>query len=120
MSYKGHILCRTCKLKLSLGKLIRDEAGRATGFWQPPIEGADERDVMLHFIAEHLEHDLRILGDAAIDDLSDLVEYDSLMQLDPNCKWAREHESINLAGALVWRIPCEPIEARKRRLASGT
>jgi hypothetical protein len=115
MSTQGHIVCCKCKLILSLGKMIRNDARQPIGFSQPSVQGTDANTVMLHFIAEHMEHELRVLGDVALDSLSNFVEFDSVRQLDPNCKWAKEHESIRLGGAEFWRVPCEPAEQRNAR-----
>ncbi len=48
MSYMGHILCRTRKLKLCLGKLRRDESRRPIGF---SISEYGEGAVALRFMA---------------------------------------------------------------------
>jgi hypothetical protein len=107
MSYMGHVLCRTCKLTVCLGKLRRDESGRPVGFAYAGIDDASLGSVVLRFMAEHIKHDLIVAGDDVVYEMDTLCEYDS---------FALEG---TIGGVLMERRPCEPSEKRRGRLESG-
>jgi hypothetical protein len=114
MSLMGHVLCRECKLKLTLGKLKYDSEGNAIGFWGPSHDPEKRAQVLGHFLAAHLTHEVIVLGERLYD-MDDLCEYDALRELQPDCKWAREHEPVLVGGVTFYRTPCEPVSDRLRR-----
>lgn len=107
MSFLGHILCRSCKLKLSLGKLRRDEAGRPTGFRFAGLSEAELGMAALRFLAEHVKHDLIVAGDDRVYDSVALREYDLVFP------------GAGPEGPAFERIPGEPLVEREKRLRTG-
>ena len=63
MSYIGHVLCRTCKLTVCLGKLHRDESRQPVGFVYAGIDDASLGAVVLRFMAQHVKDELIVAGD---------------------------------------------------------
>jgi hypothetical protein len=124
MSYKGHILCRKCKLKLGLGKLLGErstsgEMADPLGFGMPGLTEEQLGRVVLHFLAQHVRHEVVVAGDPVVEDLADLCEYDSLRMLDDDCPWARSHEPVYVGGVKFYRVPCEPPAERQAREQGG-
>lgn len=117
MSYKGHILCHTCKLKLCLGKLLWSEDGTHLGFAHANLPADRLGEIALAFMAHHIQHQLAVCGDNVVEKLETLPEFDSLQAIDPECPGARKYERVQLGGVDLWRIPCEPPADRARRFA---
>jgi hypothetical protein len=121
MSFNGHVVCHTCRIKLSLGKLLRDESGTQIGFDHGQFTDEQFGRLCLAFIAEHIKHDLVCLGDTRLYDMADLPIYDTLMRIGPTSPYGLANAPIQLADIDVWRVPCEPHSDRAERIhaASG-
>ena len=70
MAVLGHLICRTCKEKICLGKWLRDEGNKGFGFWRGATEDTDLGLKTLNFLARHTNHDVLILSDGEYDKLS--------------------------------------------------
>ena len=116
MSYQGHLICHTCKLKLSLGKLIRDDDGKQVGFGHAKFTDEELGRVVLAFLAEHIKHELVALGDDTLYVLDTLPEFDTLVSVPPGSPFALNHARLEYAGVALWRLPCEPIADREKRM----
>jgi hypothetical protein len=84
MSVDAHIICRTCKERLWLGKWLRAEDHVGFGFWinQMPYEVLGLK--ALNFLARHTNHDIRVLSDGELDKLTwteSLDEYKNVIDL---------------------------------------
>ena len=107
MSYIGHALCRTRKLKLCLGKVRRVESRQPTGFGYAGLSDDDLGRVLLRFLAEHVKHDLIVAGDDLVDEMDNLREYDAIdFEVTPD-------------GVSFRRRPLEPLVDRKKRISGG-
>jgi hypothetical protein len=115
MSFQGHILCRTCRQKLSLGKLLRDEDGTHLGFAHGKFDDVELGRVTLSFIALHIQHDLVCLGDDRLYEMEDLPSYDMLVRMPPDSPRAQTTAPTILGGIALWPLPCESDEDRVRR-----
>ncbi|HUG66569.1 MAG TPA: hypothetical protein VMM76_02380 [Pirellulaceae bacterium] len=118
MSFKGHLVCHTCRLTLCLGKLLRNDADQPIGFGHAHLSKVELGSVSLEFIANHIKHDLACIGDDEWDNLEELPEYDMLMQIPPGSPYAMRVDPMTIAGISFWRIPCEPQPDREQRLRS--
>lgn len=107
MSYMGHVLCRSCKLTLCLGKLRRGEFGQPTGFRYAGIPEEQLGLAVLCFLAEHVKHDVIVAGDDLVYEMNDIREYDDLVA------------QATSEGLSFQRRPCEPSAERRRRLEAG-
>ena len=107
MSFQGHLVCHTCRLQLSLGKLIRDDDGNQIGFGHAKFTDDELGRIALAFIAEHIKHDVVCLGDTRLYDMAALPTYDMLIRFPPDSPHAQTHSSNRLAGINLWRMPCE-------------
>ena len=64
MSYMGNIVCRKCKLILGLGKFRANTVGGPIiGFWGPGDTIEESERIVSHFMAEHIRHDLIVIGE---------------------------------------------------------
>lgn len=69
MARYGYLCCVTCKEEIFLGKWLRDDDGRGTGFWHGQLcpEGVADAPALgrkaLRFIARHMDHDLIAASD---------------------------------------------------------
>ncbi len=121
MSYKGHLLCRKCKLTLCLGKLQRDGVSQNDildhiGFAHANLTAEELGKVVLQFVAQHITHDIVAVGDPVWENIEDLVEYDLCMVTRRDGEWALEFQAMEIGGVKFYRVPCEPLEERRRRL----
>ena len=116
MSFQGHLVCQTCKLKLTLGKLIRDDDGKQVGFGHAKFTDDELGRVTLAFLAVHIKHELVAMGDDALYVLEELPEFDSLVIAPPGSPFALSHTPIVYAGVALWRLPCEPMVDREKRI----
>ena len=112
MSYKGHILCRQCKLKICIGKLRHNDDDQPVGFWGPTGDINTSVNVIMHFLAQHIRHDIIVAGDTFVENIDDLVEYDMLMQVPSTSDWAKNNEPVVLGDITFYRVPCEPLDDR--------
>jgi hypothetical protein len=110
MSYCGHIVCRRCKLILGLGKLLWDgdsplglESG--FGFWRGDLTEEQLAKAVVHFVAQHITHEVVAVGDSVYD-ASDLQEYDTLTFIDCDTAWTRTHDPVVVGGVKFYRVPC--------------
>lgn len=114
MSYKGHLVCHTCRLVLTLGKLGRDEEGNPTHF--RAVDPDELGRIALAFIAAHLKHDPVCLGDTRMEmGEEEWNAYDLLTEKRP-LAWAERESPVQLAGVSFWKIPLEPLHERDERL----
>ena len=116
MSFQGHLVCQTCRLQLSLGKLIRDDDGTQIGFAHAKYTNDELGRVSLAFIAKHIKHELVCLGDTRLYDMTELPTYDMLVRIPPESPYAKSHAPTQLAGIDVWRLPCEAHTDRADRI----
>jgi hypothetical protein len=115
VSFKGHILCHTCKVKLCLGKLLWAEDGTHLGFAHAGLPADRLGDIALAFMAQHIQHQLSVCGDDVVDNLESIPEFDMLQTINPTSPAAAMYERVQLAGVVFWRIPCEPPADRAER-----
>jgi hypothetical protein len=119
MSFQGHLVCHTCKLKLSLGKLLRDDSGRHVGFGHAKFTDEELGRVAIAFVAVHIKHNLVAMGDTVLEQLEELPEFDSLVRVPPDSPYASKHAPVQYGGIDLWRLPCEPLSDREKRIANN-
>lgn len=119
MSFQGHLVCHTCKLKLSLGKLIRDEDGKQTGFGHGKFTDNELGRVAIAFLAKHINHNLVAIGDTVLEQLEEHPSYDMLVRVPCDAPFALKHAPTYYAGIALWRLPCESLEDREKRIADA-
>jgi hypothetical protein len=56
------------------------------------------------------------MGDDALYVLDQLPEFDSLVRVPPGSPFALRHTPIDCAGVALWRLPCEPMVDREKRI----
>ena len=119
MSFQGHLVCYTCKLKISLGKLIRDDDGNHRGFAHGKFTDEELGQVALAFVAEHIKHELVAVGDTVLEAHDELAEFDMLVRIPEGSPFADSHTPVTYVGIDLWRLPCEPMSDRDKRLADA-
>ncbi len=114
MSYKGHIICHTCRLVLTLGKLGSDDKGNPSHF--RAVDSDKVGCVARAFIAMHIKHDPVCLGDIQMEMSEEgWGAYDLLTDHPPRLLAERE-SPVPLAGVLFWGMPLEPPHERAKRM----
>src|SRR5688572_7495696 len=83
MSVSGHIICRTCKEELWLGKWLRAGDGTGFGFWVNHLPYETLGLKALNFLARHTNHHVQVLSDD---------EYDKLSWSEPLHEYRRMHD----------------------------
>jgi hypothetical protein len=80
MAVLGHLICCTCKQQTCIGKWLRKDA-RGFGFWRGGVSYEELGLKVLNFLAQHTNHDVRMLSDGKYDELSmtePLDEYENV------------------------------------------
>lgn len=106
MSFKGHIVCKQCRLVLTLGKLRTLEGQQMPqGFRHAVLGDTELGQVVLAFLAQHIKHEVMVVGDTVLEDMDDLSDYSLLSMIDDGCPWATSHTPIIVGSAKFYAIP---------------
>ena len=77
-------------------------------------------EVLIEFLAQHILHDIGLMGEDRYFELSDLGEYDTLQVLPDSSPVFTNLETICLGGIEFHRVPCEPLDERQARIKAST